>query len=179
MAPRTRGFGPPRPSWWSAPVSAAAAAHRAGGRRRYNAWRQHRAARRRAQLAAEFPVYQFGAVSEAARFFGVSRKTIQRDLAQLAAAQAAERQRVAALGFRGWLREQVRLHRRVQRGSLPGPCWCGICEAGEREREERAAERARARRERQAAKRPPPSARQLLARLRAKRGTARRAPGAS
>ena len=68
---------------WSAPVSDREAARRAGGRRRYNAWRKFRAEFRRTELARLLCVqgglsfWRSGAAL--ARKLGVSRSTVCRD----------------------------------------------------------------------------------------------------
>jgi predicted DNA-binding transcriptional regulator YafY len=75
---------------WHRPVDAASAAARAGGRRRFNAGRQARAAERRAQVMQL--VYEvrlaasgrslWGLQAVLAERFGVSPATISRDLAR-------------------------------------------------------------------------------------------------
>lgn len=66
---------------WSAPVSHGEMAHRAGGRRRYNAVRQVRAMMRRVKVSEL--LLQGLSQAQIARRLGVHRCTISRDVASL------------------------------------------------------------------------------------------------
>jgi hypothetical protein len=72
---------------WSAPTDPDVVNRRAGGRRRYNAWRAFRAEYRRTQVAALLDVKGGmsvrGTQAEIARRLDVNRSTICRDLALL------------------------------------------------------------------------------------------------
>src|SRR5690349_6115939 len=69
---------------WTAETTPEAAARRAGGRRRYNAWRQHLAFYRRVKLSrllsAKESLIERGVQARLARELGVSRATICRDV---------------------------------------------------------------------------------------------------
>ncbi len=73
---------------WNAPVSADVAARRAGGRRRYNAWRRDMAFLRRCEqvfpLLLKYGPWDRGTQARIARELNVSRATICRDVAALA-----------------------------------------------------------------------------------------------
>ena len=76
---------------WAAPTSRDEAYRRASGRRRYNAWRQFRAAYRRHQiidvaLQLRLGFFARGAQAAIARALGVSRSTIHRDVWRLMSA---------------------------------------------------------------------------------------------
>ena len=82
---------------WGAPVSAGEAARRAGGRRRYNAWRTFRREYRLLQVARLLRRGTYGGLidrgtqTRLARALGVSRSTVCRDIAALLAASNARR----------------------------------------------------------------------------------------
>jgi hypothetical protein len=69
---------------WTAETTPEAAARRAGGRRHYNAWRQHLAFYRRVKLSrllfAKGKLFERGNQARLARELGVSRATICRDV---------------------------------------------------------------------------------------------------
>lgn len=70
---------------WSEPMDFSSVCHRAGGRRRYNAWRSRRQAWRRAEVARLLKDngewFRHGLQAELARELKVSRSTICRDIA--------------------------------------------------------------------------------------------------
>ncbi|MGH7169063.1 MAG: hypothetical protein ACRELG_02145 [Gemmataceae bacterium] len=71
---------------WSERADFSAVCRRAGGRRRYNAWRRFRAAYRRMQVVKlwiKYPPLMRGLQSRLAAELGVSRSTICRDMAYL------------------------------------------------------------------------------------------------
>ncbi len=72
---------------WSAPTTPDVAARRAGGRRRYNAWRQQKAQHRRTILSHLLSVkgrlFEKGIQARLARELGVSRSTLCRDIRAL------------------------------------------------------------------------------------------------
>jgi hypothetical protein len=72
---------------WTAPTTPEVAARRAGGRRRYNAWRQQIAQHRRTILThllfAKGNLFEKGIQARLARKLGVSRSTICRDVKAL------------------------------------------------------------------------------------------------
>jgi hypothetical protein len=71
---------------WSAPTTAEEVARRAGGRRRYNTWRQHLAFFRRMEVARRLcaqGAVQRGVQARIAREMRVSRATISRDVRYL------------------------------------------------------------------------------------------------
>ena len=73
---------------WNKRISASEVAHRAGGRRHYNMWRQFIALERRKEVANMMwemgtGAFSRGAQSELAVKFGVSRSTISRDISWL------------------------------------------------------------------------------------------------
>ena len=72
-------------TYWSAPVSDAEAARRAGGRRRYNAWRHFCAVWRRREVARLYLELGggYGVQAAMARRLGVSQATVSRDMAAL------------------------------------------------------------------------------------------------
>lgn len=68
---------------WRAPVSDDEAAHRAGGRRRYNAARRVQAWARRRQVADllnKYGLLEYGTQARIADELGVSRATVHRDV---------------------------------------------------------------------------------------------------
>jgi hypothetical protein len=68
---------------WSAPTSLDEVRRRAGGRRHYNAWRQHLALFRRckvSRLLGRYKLFERGTVTAIARELGVSVATVSRDL---------------------------------------------------------------------------------------------------